>query len=114
MSRRLTRINDEIKEQTAILIRDLKDPRLSGLITVIKADTTQDLKYCKIYVSIMGSEEDKENSISALKNAQGFIKKQLAHNVNLRQTPQLSFILDDSLDHSMRIQEILNDLKEGE
>ncbi|MCL1934982.1 MAG: 30S ribosome-binding factor RbfA [Defluviitaleaceae bacterium] len=111
MSRRITRINDEIKEQTAVLIRDLKDPRLNSFITVIRADTTQDLKYCKIYVSIMGTEEEKKESIEVLKNSSGFIKKQLAVKVNLRQTPNLIFLLDESLDHAMRIQEILDEIK---
>lgn len=110
MSRRITRINDEIKEQTALLIRDLKDPGLTGMITVIKADTTADLKHCKIYVSVMGSEEEKQSSFTALKKASGFIKKQLAHSINLRQTPDITFLQDDSLDHAMRIQEILNKL----
>lgn len=113
MNRRITRINDEIKEQTALLLRELKDPRLSSMITVVKVDTTQDLKYCKVYVSIMGSDKDKTDSMDALKSSAGFIKKQLAQAVNLRQTPELAFILDDSLDHAMRIQSILNDINEA-
>ncbi|MCL1996075.1 MAG: 30S ribosome-binding factor RbfA [Defluviitaleaceae bacterium] len=110
MNRRITRINDEIKEQTALMIRELKDPRLAGIITVTRTDTTSDLKYCKIYVSIMGTEEDKKNSLTALKKAAGFIKRQLAININLRQTPEITFLLDDSLEYSMRIQEILDKL----
>ena len=112
MNRRITRINDEIKEQTALLIRDLKDPRLTSMITVVKVDTTQDLKYCKVYVSIMGSDKEKNDTMEALKSSAGFVKKQLAHAVNLRQTPELTFILDESLDHAMRINSILKDLNE--
>lgn len=111
MSRRIERINDEIKKQVAMLVRELKDPSLQTvMITVTKANTTQDLKYCKIYVSVMGSEDNKKKSLSALKKAAGFIKKQLAQSVNLRQTPELTFLLDDSLDQAMRIQEILESL----
>ena len=111
MNRRITRINDEIKSQTALLLRELKDPRLTNMITVVKVDTTQDLKYCKVYVSIMGSEKEKKDSMQVLKSSAGFIKKQLASSANLRQTPDLTFILDDSLDHAMRIQEILNEVQ---
>lgn len=110
MSRRITRINDEIKEQSAIIIGGLKDPRLETLITVVNVDTTQDLKFCKIYVSIMGTNEEKQKSLQALKSASGFIKKQLAQGINLRQTPDLTFVLDSSLDHAMRIQEILDEV----
>lgn len=112
MSRRMIRINDEIKEQVAMLIRNLKDPRLSSLITVVRADTTQDLKYCKVYISIMGTKEEKENTLLALKSAASFIKKELAKSVNLRQTPQISFILDESLDYAMRIDEILKEVNQ--
>lgn len=114
MNRRLTRINDELKEQIALLVRELKDHRLATLITVVKADTTSDLKYCKVYVSIMGTDKEKKDSLDALKSASGFIKRELARSVNLRQTPELTFILDTSLDHAMRIDELLREVKVDE
>lgn len=110
MKNRVLRINDEIKEQTAIIIRELKDPRLdNSFITVVKADTSSDLKFCKIYVSILGDDKEKTKALEALKNAEGFVRKSLAASSNLRTTPQINFILDTSLDHSIRISEILKD-----
>ena len=109
MNRRITRINDEIKEQVALLVRELKDHRLTTLITVVKADTTSDLKYCKVFVSIMGSDEEKTETLQALKSASGFLKRELARSINLRQTPELTFVLDTSLDHAMRIDQLLKE-----
>lgn len=115
MNRRIERINDELKEQTALLIRQLKDPRLSCMITVVKVDTTADLKYCKVYVSLLATnsaqkEVQQKETLDALKSAAGFIKKELARAVNLRQTPELTFVLDTSLDHAMRIDAILKEV----
>ena len=112
MNRRITRINDEIKAQVALLLPELKDHRLTTLITVVKADTTTDLKYCKVYVSIMGSDEEKKEGLAALKSASGFIKRELARGINLRQTPELTFVLDTSLDHAMRIDQLLKEIND--
>ena len=110
-SRKMIRINDEIKEQVASIVSlSVNDPRLSPLVTILRADTTSDLKYCKIYISVMGSEEDKKNSQIALKAASGFIRKELARKVKLRNTPELTFVLDESLDHSIRITQILKEV----
>lgn len=110
-SRKMIRINDEIKEQVASIISlEVNDPRLSTLTTVVSADTTADLKYCKIYISVMGDETAKKNSQIALKAAAGFIRKELARRIKIRNTPELTFVLDESLDHSIRIQEILNEV----
>ena len=112
---RMVRINDEIMRESANIIRSsLKDPRISMITTVIKVDTTSDLKYSKIYVSIMGEKEEKEQALESLKNAAGFIRKQLASNINLRNTPELKFILDESLDHSIRINTLLKDINSRE
>ena len=110
-SRKMIRINDEIKEQVAnIISQDVNDPRLSPLVTVVRADTTSDLKYCKVYISVMGDDENKKNSLIALKAAAGFIRKELARKIKIRNTPELTFILDESLDHSIRITEILKEV----
>ena len=118
MNKRIDRINDELKEQIALLIRQLKDPRLTCMITVVKVDTTADLKYCKAYVSLLATnsaqkEAQQAETLEALKSSAGFIKKELARSVNLRQTPELTFVLDTSLDHAMRIDSILKGLNEG-
>ena len=94
-----------------MILRDVKDPRVSeALITVTGADVTADLKYAKIYYSIYGSDEDEKEVKHGLKSAAPFIRSQLAKRLNLRITPELSFIRDDSVKHGAEIAAILNKL----
>lgn len=107
-SNRQIRINDEIMRETAIIIRsELKDPRIKTLVSVTKADTTADLKYCKIYISVLGTDEEKKETLEGLKSCSGYIRKELARRINLRNTPELKFVLDDSLDISFRMDELI-------
>lgn len=108
---RMIRINDEIKKEVSEIIRsELKDPRVGTITSVIKAETTNDLKYCKIFVSVLGDDEQKKEVMEGLKNAAGFIRKQIAERINLRNTPEIKFILDDSLEYSIKISKIINDI----
>lgn len=110
---RITRINDEIKKELSEIIRSsIKDPRVSFMTSVLKVDTTNDLKYCKVYISVLGDDNQKIDALNGLKNASGFIRKQVASNINLRSTPEFSFFLDDSLEYSDKIYRILNEIKE--
>ena len=112
---RVMRINDEImREVSAIIRRDLKDPRVGMMTSVTKVDTTNDLSHCKIHISVLGTEEEKEAALAGLKSAAGFIRKQVASSVNLRQTPQLHFLLDDSVEYSMKIEGLLRKVNKGE
>ncbi len=108
---RMIRINDEIKKEVSEIIRsELKDPRIGAITSVIKAETTNDLKYCKIFVSILGDEQQKAETMEGLKNASGFIRKQIAFRINLRNTPEFKFVLDDSLEYSIKISKIIDDI----
>ena len=108
---RMIRINDEIKREVSEIIRsELKDPRIGLITSILKVETTNDLKYCKIYVSILGDDEKKGETIDGLKNASGFIRKQIAALVNLRNTPELKFILDNSLEYGFKISKIIDDI----
>ena len=81
---RLSRINDEIMKELSQIIRaELKDPRIGVMTSVIRVETTQDLKYCKVYVSVLGDEKDKENVMKGLQNAGGFIRRLIAQRMNL-------------------------------
>jgi len=111
---RMIRINDEIKKEVSEIIRsELKDPRIGLVTSVLKVETTNDLKYCKIYVSILGDDEKKNEAIEVLKNASGFIRKQIALRINLRNTPELKFILDNSLEYGFKISKIIDDINSG-
>ena len=89
---------------------ELKNPNVTGLISVTKAKITPDFKYAKIYVSILNS-KNIEKTMQGLKDSGGFIRSQIAKNINLRVTPELVFELDDSLEYGMKIENILKDLK---
>ena len=105
---RMGRINEEYKRELASILREIKDQRLSPMVSVIAAEITKDLKYAKVYVSVMGSEEEKTNSIAALKSATGFIKRENGSRLNLRAVPQPSFVLDNSIDYGAHINELIN------
>lgn len=105
---RMGRINEEYKRELASILREIKDPRLSPMVSVVAAEITKDLKYAKVYVSVMGSEEEKSNSIAALKSATGFIKREIGSRLNLRAVPQPSFVLDNSIDYGAHINELIN------
>lgn len=99
------RINEAIKEEMALIFRDIKDPRIDPLTSIVKVDTTRDLKYCKIYYSVLGDEESRQETAEGLKAAAGFIRRELASRVNLRITPELTFIRDDSIEYSIYLGE---------
>lgn len=103
------RINDEVQKELASILRDVKDPRVSGaFVSVTAVDVTPDLKYAKIYYSsLMG---DKKEVAKGLKAASGYIRSQIAQRLNLRITPELTFILDDSVAHGAHILKLLNSI----
>jgi len=113
MKTRITRINDEIARVTANIIRsELSDPRIGTVVSVIKAETTADLKHCKISVSILG--ETKESTMAALDRASGFIRRRIAETINLRQTPEIKFEYDDSIEHGMRMRKLIESINANE
>ncbi|NLK97015.1 MAG: 30S ribosome-binding factor RbfA [Epulopiscium sp.] len=108
----MIRINEEIKKELSDIIRqDLKDPRINQtMVSVLNVDTTNDLKYCKIYISIMGDEEQKQGVIDGLKSASGFIRREIARRINLRNTPELIFKMDDSIEYGIRLSKLIHDV----
>ncbi|WP_304507439.1 30S ribosome-binding factor RbfA [Anaerotignum sp.] len=114
---RISRINDEILKELSQIIRgELKDPRIGSMTSVVRVETTPDLKYCKVYVSVLGNDEEKENVMKGLKNASGFIRRQIAQRINLRFTPEFTFKLDESAEYAIHMEQLLSqiskDLKE--
>lgn len=111
---RMTRINDEILKELSQIIRgEIKDPRVGVMTSVLRVDTTPDLKYCKVFVSVLGNEEEKDGVMKGLKNATGFIRHLLAQRVNLRNTPELIFKLDDSVEYSIRMSKLIDEISKG-
>ena len=98
------RINGEVLRELSSIIRDdVKDPRIDPLLTVTRAEVTPDLQFCKCYVSSLGSDEQLNDSIEGLKSAGGFIRRELAHRVNLRKTPELQFVADRSMEYAIEM-----------
>lgn len=113
-----TRINMEVQRELSEIIRtEIKDPRVSqAMVTVVSVEVTPDLKYCKTYISVLGNEEAARNAIIGLKSAVGYIRRELARRINLRNTPEISFVLDQSIEYGVHmsrlIHEVTKDLKE--
>ena len=107
-SNRMGRINEEIQRELAALIPSVKDPRVTGLISVTAVDTTPDLKFAKVYVSIL-DKGDCDQVVKGLKSAAGWLRRELGRTLNLRNTPQLSFVPDDSIDKGAHILSMLRD-----
>ena len=105
---RIGRINEEIQRELSALIPRVKDPRVTGMISVTAVNTTQDLKYAKIYVSVLEKEEE-ARVLQGLKSAGGWLRRELGHALGLRATPELIFIPDDSIDKGAHILEMLRD-----
>ena len=105
-SNRIHRINDEIQRELAAQIRNLKDPRVSGMVSITRVDTTNDLRYARVYVSVL--EKTREADVlKGLKSASGFLRRELGHALQLRYTPELQFTGDDSIQHGAHILELL-------
>lgn len=107
---RLGRINEELmKEISHIITYELKNPDATGMISVTRVKITPDLKYAKVYVSLLNSKSN-EKTMQALKDSAGFIRSQVARTVNLRITPELIFEYDDSIEHGEKINNILKEI----
>lgn len=101
------RVNDSVMQEISLIVREVKDPRV-GMITVTAAEVSGDLKYAKIYFSAFDA--DVKETLQGLRSASGFIRSQLAHRLNLRATPELTFVYDDSVSHGAHIAEVLHSL----
>ena len=104
----IDRINEEIQLQLAVLIPTVKDPRVTGMISVMAVDTTTDLRYAKVFISIL-DKSDEQQVMRGLKSASGWLRRELGHRLQLRYTPELSFVLDESIDKGAHILAMLRD-----
>ena len=107
-----TRINAEVMRELSVAIRDLKDPRVSPMTSVTGAEVTPDLQYCKVYISVLGSEESLAKTMEGLKAAAGFLRRELAQTVNLRHTPELQFVADHSIMYGAHMDELIRKVNE--
>ena len=106
-----TRINGEVQKELSTIIRnEIKDPRIHPMTSVMAVEVAPDLKTCKAYISVLGEKEAKEATIKGLNSAEGYIRRQLAKNLNLRNTPEIRFILDESVEYGVNMSKLIDDV----
>jgi len=110
-SKRIGRISEEIKKIVSGLIRsELKDPRISPLTSITQVEVTKDLRFAKIYISVLGNEEERMDTIKGLESGRGFVRKEIGKNLNLRYTPEPVFHLDNSIEHGIYISKLIDNV----
>ena len=109
-----TRVNTEVQRELSNIIRGgLKDPRVAAWTSVVAAEVAPDLKTCKAYISVLGDEEARKNTLQGLQSAVGYIRRQLAGELNLRNTPEITFILDQSIEYGINMSKRIDEVVGG-
>lgn len=106
-----TRINGEVMRELSNIIRgEIKDPRINPLTSVVAVEVAPDLKSCKAYISVLGDEQSQKDTLAGLKSAEGFIRRELARSINLRNTPEIRFILDQSIEYGVNMSKLIDEV----
>ena len=106
-----TRVNTEVQRELSNIIRaGIKDPRVAPWTSVVAVQVAPDLKTCKAYISVLGDEKAQADTVVGLKSAEGYIRRQLARNLNLRNTPEIRFILDESIEYGVNMSKLIDDV----
>ena len=106
-----TRINGEVLKELSNIIRsEIKDPRINPMTSVVSVEVAPDLKTCKAYISVLGDEQSQKDTITGLKSAEGYIRRELARTVNLRNTPEIKFILDQSIGYGINMSKLIDEV----
>ena len=108
---KITRVNNEVLKELSNIIRsEIKDPRINPMTSVVAVNVAPDLKTCKAYISVLGDEESQQNTIKGLKSAEGYIRNLLAKSINLRNTPEITFILDQSIEYGVNMSRLIDEV----
>ncbi len=106
-----TRVNAEVQRELSNIIRSgIKDPRVAPMTSVVAVEVAPDLKTCKAYISVLGDEKAQKDTIRGLQSAEGYIRRELAHTVNMRNTPEIRFIADQSIEYGVNISKKINEV----
>ena len=106
-----TRINGEVLKELSNIIRsEIKDPRINPMTSVVSVEVAPDLKTCKAYISVLGDGQSQKDTITGLKSAEGYIRRELARTVNLRNTPEIKFILDQSIEYGINMSKLIDEV----
>jgi ribosome-binding factor A len=111
MTRRIERVNDLLREElSTLLLRAVKDPRLGHLVSITAVETSPDLKFAKVFISVLGTEEEKREVMEGLSSAAGFLRWEMTGHLRLRRIPHLSFYRDDSIERGSRVLQLLREI----
>lgn len=106
-----TRINGEVQKELSNIIRgEIKDPRIHPMTSIVTVEVAPDLKTCKAYISVLGNEKEQADTLQGLKSAEGYIRRQLAKSMNLRNTPEIRFVLDQSIEYGVNMSKLIDDV----
>ena len=109
-----TRVNTEVMHELSNILRGgIKDPRVAEFTSVVAMEVAPDLKTCKAYISVLGDEKAQADTIKGLQSAEGYIRRELAHSLNLRNTPEIRFILDQSIEYGVAMSKKIDDIMKG-
>lgn len=107
---KIDRITQDIKYELSVILRELKDPRISKMLSVVKVYVSNDMSHCKVYVSALEGFDKTKESVAGLKSATGFIKREISNRLHLRKCPDMTFIADDSIEYGAQINKMLENL----
>ena len=104
------RVNEDVQHELSSIIRELKDPRIAMMTTVTEVNVATDLKTCKAYISVLGDEKARQDTMEGLRSAAGFIRRELAHSLNMRNTPEITFKLDTSIERGVEMSRLIDEV----
>ena len=110
---RLDRTSEDVKRELTDIMRTLKDPRINGLLSILKVDLSKDLSLCRVYVSSLDGIDAAKSAVEGLNSAAGYVRRELGRRIKLRRSPQIQFVADDSIEHRAHINQMLHDLNKG-
>lgn len=106
-----TRINGEVRRELSNIISyKIKDPRIHSMTSVVDCEVTPDLKFCKAYISVLGDKEAQEETLQGLRSAEGYVRKELARSINLRNTPEITFVMDQSIEYGVNMSKRIDEV----
>jgi ribosome-binding factor A len=115
MTRRTERLNHLLRQEiTDLLQREAKDPRLSAMVSVTRVSVSSDLRYAKVFISVLGTEEEKKRVLAGLHAASGFLRRELSGRLSIRYTPELSFFYDDTMEQAGRVIQLIDEVRSSE
>ena len=115
MSRRTDRINEQLREEiSAVISRQIKDPRLGGVISITRVESSSDLRSARVYISVLGNDKQRKEALEGLQSAASFLRREIRDRINMKHTPFMTYLLDDSLLEADHLLRLMNDIKPDE